>query len=271
MQDHFYFSIIVRTEPDVSASDLYNRVDLLQAAEDLYSANSSGPLTTPVGPTYGFRQLSVHELKSAGADHLIPNQTDQAHIEYLWENVYYPAYPSDAIDQYPPNKNETFNSVTAALLTPASRGNVSLKSNSIQDGPVINMNYLADPADQQLALLMFRSLRTIISQPGLSQYSVGPDHGEVVPGADITDDVTLLEYIKSTLLPVWHASGTCRMMPKEDGGVVDERLRVYGVNGLRIVDASIIPIVPDQHTQGPVYMIAEHAADMIKEDYALGS
>lgn len=269
MQDHLYFSIIARAQEEQSASDLYNRVDLTPAAEAQYEANQTGPLTTPIGPTYGFRQLSADELQDLGADDILAQYPSQAHIEYLWENVYYPAFPSDVLPQYPPNKNETFFSLTAALVAPASRGNVSLHSNSIQDGPLINVDYLENPVDQRLALFAFRSLRTLLAQEGLSQYTSGPDNGEVVPGADITDDETLLTYIKSTLLPVWHASGTCRMRPQEDGGVVDDRLRLYGVAGLRVVDASIMPVVPDQHVQGPVYMIAEKAADFIKEDYNL--
>jgi choline dehydrogenase-like flavoprotein len=74
-------------------------------------------------------------------------------------------------------------------------------------------------------------------------------------------------YIRNTAIPVWHASGTCAMKPLADEGVVDSTLKAYGVQGLRIVDASIMPIVPDQHTQGPVYMIAEKAAAMIKAEY----
>lgn len=69
-------------------------------------------------------------------------------------------------------------------------------------------------------------------------------------------------------MTVHHASGTCAMLPREQGGVVDSRLKVYGVDRLRVVDASIFPVIPDQHTQGPTYMVAEKAAAMILEDYS---
>ncbi|KAK4898335.1 hypothetical protein LTR49_027817 [Elasticomyces elasticus] len=253
MQDHFYFSVIARAQANSSASQLYNRVDMLQAAQQEYATNHSGPLTTP----------------TLGAAQALANQTAQAQIEYLWEDIYYPSNPSMVLPQYPPWKNESFISVTAALLSPVSRGNVTLQTNSIQDGPLINVNYLESAIDQEIALFMFRSLRTVLSQSVLSAYTIGPNHGEVVPGAEVNDDATIMEYIKSTLLPVWHASGTCRMLPSSEGGVVDNRLRVYGVDRLRIIDASIFPVIPDQHIQGPVYMVAEKAADMIKEDYLL--
>lgn len=269
LQDHTYFSVIAKAQPQQSASQLYNRIDLLQAAETQYSANMSGPLTTPVGPTYGFEQLPEDVLKSLDVTSQLRSRTTQAHIEYLWENIYYPTVISDAIAQYPPKHDESFFSLTAALVAPVSRGNVTLQSNSIQDGPSINLNYLADETDQKIALYAFRNLRKILAQPELANYTIGPNSGEVVPGIDVADDDTLLSYIKSTLLPVWHASGTCRMLPEKDGGVVDSRLRLHGAQGLRIVDASIMPVIPDQHIQGPVYMIAEKAAEMIKEDYSV--
>lgn len=83
----------------------------------------------------------------------------------------------------------------------------------------------------------------------------------------IEDDDAIFDYIKATTLPNWHASGTNRMLPFDDGGVVDSRLKVYGVNGLRIVDSSIMPTVPDVNIQGPVFMIGEHGAKIILEDW----
>ncbi|KAJ9641333.1 hypothetical protein H2199_005303 [Coniosporium tulheliwenetii] len=221
MQDHLYFSVIARSQPEASSSQVYNRIDLLQDAESEYAANRSGPLTTPIGATYGFQRVPEANLQALAADELLDGRQNQAH------------------------------------------------SNSIQDAPIINLNYLEAETDQKLALYAFRNLRTILSQPGLANYTIGPANGEVVPGPDITDDETILAYIKSTLLPVWHVVGTCRMLPQAQGGVVDSRLRVHGVKGLRIVDASVMPVIPDQHTQGVVFMIAEKAAQMIKEDYGL--
>lgn len=269
MQDHCYFSVIARVMNDASASQVYNRIDLLQAAQREYTNNHTGPLTTPVGPTYGFQQILDTDLQRLDFVGALGNRTNQSHIEYLWENIYYPSEPSMVLPQYPNNLNESFMSVTAALLAPVSRGNVSLQSNAIGDAPLINLNYLESEVDQQIALYAFRNLRMVLSQPELANLTIGPNFGEVAPGANITDDQALLTYIKSTLLPVWHASGTARMLPESDGGVVDDRLRVYGVTGLRVVDASIMPVIPDQHVQGPVYMIAEKAADMIKVDHGL--
>lgn len=104
----------------------------------------------------------------------------------------------------------------------------------------------------------------------MSHFTVGPLNGEISPGSSVQsdDEDTIFEYVKATTIPNWHASGTNRMLPLEEGGVVDPRLRVYGIQGLRIVDSSIMPTVPDINIQGPVFMIGEHGAKFIREDWS---
>jgi choline dehydrogenase len=165
MQDHCYFSVIARVRKEASASQLYSRIDLLQAAQKQYTANHTGPLTSPVGPTYGFQQIFATELTVLDTTGVLENRTNQAHIEYLWENFYYPSEPSTLLSQCPPNLNESFMSLTAAVLAPVSRGNISLQSNTISDAPVINVNYLESEVDQRIALYGFKtSAKTYLSQ-----------------------------------------------------------------------------------------------------------
>lgn len=108
-----------------------------------------------------------------------------------------------------------------------------------------------------------------MAHPALSKFTTGPDNGEVSPGSEISDDDddAIFEYIKASTIPNWHASGTNRMLPREDGGVVDPELKVYGIDGLRVVDCSVIPRLPDVNILGPVYMIAEKGAQMIRQDW----
>lgn len=104
------------------------------------------------------------------------------------------------------------------------------------------------------------------------------------PAPGLAEDAS--SYIRATAITNWHACGTCRMLPLDQGGVVDSRLRLHGVQGLRIVDASVFPLIPDTHIvvslawvwdlvavlmiwKAAVYMVAEKAADMIKEDWRL--
>lgn len=120
-----------------------------------------------------------------------------------------------------------------------------------------------------MAINAFRDARKILASPSLAPFTVGPNHGEVSPGpaVDSNDDDAIFEYIKATTMSNLHASGTCVMLPSDKGGVVDSRLRVYGVDGLRIADVSIMPTVPDTHTSGPVYMIGERMATFLQEEY----
>jgi len=164
--------------------------------------------------------------------------------------------------------NTSYISFTAGLIAPLSRGSVSILSNSNSDPPQIDLQYYSDPVDQAVAIYAFKNLRKILAQfAAISNFTIGPNNGEVAPGPSVESDEDILNYIRETAVPIWHASGTCAMLPKEQGGVVDDTLKVYGVEGLRIVDTSVFPVIPDQHTQGPTYMLAEKAADIIKQAY----
>lgn len=92
---------------------------------------------------------------------------------------------------------------------------------------------------------------------------------EYEPGLDVVDtDEDWLEYARSNMASIWHPVGTCAMLPKEDGGVVDAELKVYGVQGLRVVDASIMPALVSGHIQSGVYGIAERAAQIVSSQWA---
>jgi choline dehydrogenase-like flavoprotein len=126
--------------------------------------------------------------------------------------------------------------------------------------------YYSDPTDRKIAINAFRDLRKILAHPELAKFTVGPNNGEVSPGASVTDDDddVIFEYVKANTIPNWHASGTNVMLPFENGGVVDSRLKVYSINVLRVADCSIIPVLPDVNIQGPVFMIGEKGTQMIR-------
>lgn len=91
---------------------------------------------------------------------------------------------------------------------------------------------------------------------------------ETSPGPQVTGDEELLVWIRQTMTPTFfHSSCSCPMGKREEGGVVDAKLRVYGVKGLRIVDASVFPMIPATHISGTVYAVAERAADLVKETW----
>ncbi|KAL1865369.1 hypothetical protein Daus18300_007259 [Diaporthe australafricana] len=90
------------------------------------------------------------------------------------------------------------------------------------------------------------------------------------PAADFTDLQAAKDYARANAISMWHFGGTCAMLPRERAGVVDASLKVYGVEGLRVVDASAIPLISTANLQATVYAFAEKAADVIKSDWRMG-
>lgn len=146
------------------------------------------------------------------------------------------------------------------LTRTASRGAVTLASADPAAPPVIDPNYFADPADVRAAIAGVRLARRIASAPSLRRFPLGM---EVLPGADLQSDIELEHHCRATAETCYHPAGTCRM-GRDDLAVVDTALRVHGLEGLRVVDASVFPEAPNGNTCAPVYMVAERAADLIR-------
>lgn len=267
LNDHSVFSIMALAYPNASTTEMSSSPDNLQIAQDDFYNNLTGPYTAPSGITNGFKKLSRDELETIGAEAVIEaGLENQTHIEILFESVWYPWIPTPYYTALP---NESYISVTASSMVQLSRGNITLRSNSMSDAPLINPNYYDHETDGIMGVHSFRYLREILRHPSLSQYTIGDNSGEVSPGPEVADDddEAILQYIKNNTMPNWHASGTVRMLPEEDGGVVDPRLRVYGVESLRVIDCSVIPVLPDANILASIYMIAEKGAEMLREDW----
>ena len=144
------------------------------------------------------------------------------------------------------------------LTVPESRGALRLASADPLARPVIDANYLAEESDRARLREALRAAIEIYRQPAFREFGVIPD----IPVANMDDDAALDAYIRATLTNDHHAAGTCAMGTGNDA-VVDARLRVHGVENLRVVDASVMPRVVSGNTNAPTVMIAEKAADMI--------
>jgi choline dehydrogenase len=148
-------------------------------------------------------------------------------------------------------------------LRPESRGRITLNSPDPLAAPAIQPNYLATARDQETAVAGLKLSRRIAAADALA----GLVTEEYLPGPEVTNDVDLLEAAKDIAQTVYHPTSTCKMGPAGDvGAVVDARLCVYGIAGLRVVDASIMPEIVGGNTNAPTIMIAEKAADMILAD-----
>jgi choline dehydrogenase len=160
-----------------------------------------------------------------------------------------------------------FDAITASVcnLRPQSRGSVNLRGPDPAAAPAIQPNYLSDPADRRVAVDALRLTRRICAAPALQPFRPI----EHLPGPEISSDDELLEAIGRIATTIFHPVGTCAMGVGE-ASVVDPGLRVLGLGGLRIADASIMPTITSGNTNAPTIMIAEKAVDMILEDVRRG-
>ena len=157
---------------------------------------------------------------------------------------------------------------SVANLRPTSRGSVRIKSSDPRAAPAIRPNYLSTEADRRIAAASLRLTRGIARRPALAQY--GPE--EFLPGEKFQTDEELARVAGDIGTTIFHPVGTCRMGPDSDAAaVVDPRLRVRGIERLRVVDASIMPTITSGNTNSPTLMIAERGSDMIREDRRKGT
>ena len=148
--------------------------------------------------------------------------------------------------------------IAPCQVRPESRGSIRIISPDPTVYPSIVPNYLSDPLDQEVAVASLKWGRKIAAQPALAPWV---DH-EMSPGKDLEGDAALLEYARMAGTTIYHPVGTCQM-GHGPRAVVDPQLRVHGVKGLRVVDASVMPRLVSGNTNAPTIMIAEKAADMI--------
>ncbi|MCY1439925.1 Alcohol dehydrogenase [acceptor] [compost metagenome] len=153
-----------------------------------------------------------------------------------------------------------FPAFTASVcnLRPASRGRIDIRSANPDDSPLIDPNYLSDPEDLRVAAQAIRITRKIVQAPALAAFSPR----EYLPGPDLQSEEQLHEAAGQIGTTIFHPVGTCRM-GNGPLDVVDDQLRVHGVPGLRIADASIMPQIVSGNTCSPTLMIAEKAAQLI--------
>ena len=146
-------------------------------------------------------------------------------------------------------------------MRPESCGHVMAQSADPRTQPSINPNYLAEERDRRTVIASIRMARDWFAQPAFQPYVTG----EKLPGQDVQSDDEILEFAREVGSTVFHASCSCRMGP-DPMSVVDDRLRVHGMERLRVIDASIMPTVTSTNTNAPTIMIAEKGAAMVKED-----
>ena len=151
--------------------------------------------------------------------------------------------------------------MSVCQLRPESRGTVRIRSTDAFDAPSIQANYLATETDRRCMVAGVKLARALAATDAMKPYVAG----EYRPGPEAKTDADLLEFVRNYGATIFHPVGTCRM-GSDPMAVVDDRLKVHGVSGLRVVDCSIMPTLVSGNTHAPVVMVAEKASDLILED-----
>ena len=156
-----------------------------------------------------------------------------------------------------------YNAITPSVcnLRPSSRGHVRIKTHRPEDYPAITTNYLSTEEDRQVAVRGLKFTRKIMASKELERFTPV----ELKPGPDIVTDAELEQAAGDIGTTIFHPIGTCKM-GSDDMAVVDDRLKVHGIDGLRVIDASVMPTITSGNTNAPTVMIAEKGAVFILED-----
>jgi choline dehydrogenase len=220
------------------------------AANEMWLTNGSGPLSSPAGDFGGwdkFPSTYTANMSQGTKDFL-------AHLPSDWPNVEY-VLNSNARALSDGSSPGNTGSVACLLTSTTSTGNITLQSASNADAPLLTTGWLNTKEDQEIAVAAYRRAREIASHI--------PVFGkELSPGANVTTDAQILEYIqKKGITSIHHGAATCAMGRNASAGaVVDSKARVFGVKGLRVIDTSSLPFSAPGHTQGVTYAHAEKLA-----------
>jgi choline dehydrogenase len=167
--------------------------------------------------------------------------------------------------QFQPKPDPKLVTMLPGLVRPLSRGTVRLASANPTDNVLADPRYLSHPEDLRRMVRAFELSRELFATKAFAEWGVS----EVTPGADVSTPEQVTEYVKQAVGSYYHYVGACKM-GTDTQSVVDPELKVYGVEGLRIADASVMPEVPTGNCQTPVLMIAERCAEFIKRDLSAG-
>jgi len=243
LQDHV--DVLVVNETNSTDGIAYRPVALAKLSSHLvkFAKDRKGVLTTAVAEAGGFIKSSPELTRPDLQLHFIPAAMDDhgRNISLLCQYGF---------------------AMHACLLRPESRGTITLHGNNPTLHPNIQLNMLSDKQDQDIMIKAVKIMREIFEQPALS----GLKENEIFPGQACQSDEEILEFLKDKANTIYHPVGTCKM-GHDEMSVVDDELKVHGMEKLRVIDASIMPTLISGNTNAPTIMIGAKAADLILSEY----
>jgi choline dehydrogenase len=245
LQDHLQVRMVMKCTQPITLNDIVNNPVRRVLAGARYAAFRTGPLTIAAGTSGAFFKTSPRLATPDIQIHFLPFSTDK-----MGEKLH------------------SFSGFSASVcqLRPESRGSLRIRSADPAVPPEIRINYLATETDRVANVEGLKILRKILQAPALRPYV----SEEVEPGAKVATDEALLSYCRQRGSTIYHPTSTCRM-GSDSLAVVDQRLRVRGIEGLRVVDGSIMPDLVSGNTNAAIIMIAEKASEMILADARAGT
>ena len=290
LQDHLMTAISFEANDGVMTGDSLMRQEpeAIAAATDMYQNHKAGPLTVGGIASHAFMPLPGSNPDSDISAELqdllqqyppddkeklqydaickmlrTPNEATGALFMFLAQaNLHNDETAKDYLQNLQPG---SFISLGALQAPVFSRGRSHVVSNKYSDAPEIDPRYLSHPLDLEIFTRHVRFLERLARSPPLTDY-IRPDGKRNHSTAHVEDLDAARDYVRTTALSCYHPAGTCAMLPRNEGGVVDNRLIVYGTKNVRVVDASVMPLIPRSNLQSTVYAVAERAADLIKAD-----
>ncbi|KAG9237169.1 hypothetical protein BJ875DRAFT_481595 [Amylocarpus encephaloides] len=294
LQDHAISAVSFEVTDSTTTADPLMRQEpaAVEYATGLYMGSQTGPLSCGSVASHALMPMTqvltgkdaMSEIAALFENYASKNGTDPA-FDFVREVTLSPEQASACILMFaaqvnahddkgePGGKNYlqmpgegNFITICSLLCHPLSRGSTHISSSDVNAPPTIDPKYLSHPLDIEVLSRHLLSVETLAKKQPLTAY-LKPDGRRNHATATFKNDLNLAkDYAKTTVISNNHPSCTCPMLPKEKGGVVDDRLRVYGVANLRVVDSSVMPLIPRGNIVTSVYAVAERAADIIKED-----
>ncbi len=239
-RDHFATRLNWRVNQPITLNELTRGWRLAQAVAQ-YAFTRRGILSLGTGLAHGF--VRTHPSLAS------PD------VQYFFMHASYANAGDRKLDRAPGM------TIGVTQLRPESRGSIHLRSPDPLQPPAIRPNFLSVSLDQQTLIAGMRIARDIVGRPAMTPYVAH----ETSPGPDVRDDADWLSFARRNGQTIYHPVGTCSMGQDADA-VVDARLRVHGLGGLRVIDASVMPTQVSGNTQAAVLMIAEKGADLVRDD-----
>lgn len=249
-KDHPIVAMMFNASPQFVTARAFGDPATLAPLLAEYRANGTGPLSVPGGSSFATERVPDAVLDSFGVDVTFQKQLPQDRPHLLYQ------YVSGPMLAAPPGANAVSSFV--ALVQPEQAGTVQLQTADWRDAPRVGARYFGSAGDAALVRYGYRKLLAMMRSAAVDAVSAG----ELYPDYDVTSEAAVRGAIANATITFHHPASTCSL-----GHVLDQRFRVRGVQGLRVVDSSAIPVLPTCHLQASVYALAEYAATVLAADF----